>query len=117
MPAVTSSATRLSFNSNLVRLSAAFPAFQFPCRSCFNSNLVRLSGADAGERVGALVSFNSNLVRLSGLGQEVGAGHTVFQFQSGAIKRKIYDIEHNAIHLFQFQSGAIKRCGRAQGAW
>ena len=77
---------------------------------CFNSKVVRLKGEMGAGLLTEYESFNSKVVRLKGAhnGFDIKL-LTVFQFQSGAVKRPVFQIITNRTKLFQFQSGAVKR--------
>ena len=56
--------------------------------------------------------FNSKVVRLKGKASVRMVELVKFQFQSGAVKRALYQLGYDGFCLFQFQSGAVKRlCG------
>ncbi len=54
--------------------------------------------------------FNSSMVRLKGYSDgDTVKIDTTFQFQYGAIKRKIQALQLPVLDIFQFQYAAIKR--------
>ena len=77
---------------------------------CFNSNLVRLRVTiDAAVVVSSTVfQFQSGAIKRSPACKKFFSLDK-FQFQSGAIKSFSFLIKRNKTWMFQFQSGAIKR--------
>ena len=58
-----------------------------PYMICFNSKLVRLKASCALDLDATCVSFNSKLVRLKVACNAIALSSSMFQFQTGAIKR------------------------------
>ena len=56
----------------------------------FNSNMVRLKDSTAMSKPDIICSFNSNMVRLKDKSPKLDANLQSFQFQYGAIKRKVF---------------------------
>ena len=70
-----------------MRLSVRDSGSVLVSSASFNSNLVRLSAAAKFVVPVVIERFNSNLVRLSAAAPQPFGGCGRFQFQSGAIKR------------------------------
>ena len=76
----------------------------------FNSNQVQLKGERAREGHQKGCCFNSNQVQLKGQGAYLSPIHFQgFQFQLGAIKSVLVEVNDHTVITFQFQLGAIKR--------